>query len=140
LFLFIAFPEKGKNYLQYSKRNKMPQNIIQGEVNEKAKAALIDESGKPTSHFQAYIKYQENWKNKRKAYDSAYANASNNPLQLQQWPIEGVLYQQETDEAWDRWVALGFKNEIENAINILASQPTDPAIKSLIEKVGLGGN
>ena len=49
-------------------------------------------------------------------------------MKLQSWPIDGTSYEDDANEAWDRWTALGFKNEIENAIATLAAQGTDPAI------------
>lgn len=74
------------------------------------------------------LQFEDAYKNKVKAWQKAYAAAFTDPMKLQNWPNEGVLYQNDADEAWDRWVSLGFKNEIENAIATLAAQGTDPAI------------
>ncbi len=74
------------------------------------------------------MQYEEAWKDKKKAWNRAYANAFTDPMKLQNWGIDGVPYQDDADEAMDRWVGLGFKNEIENALAILAAQGTDPAI------------
>jgi len=93
-----------------------------------ARAVLADKDDNPTSHYQAYMDREEEYKDKVKAYNRAYAGAMTDPFKLQNWPREGVLYQQDIDEAWDRWVGLGHKQEIEKAINTLAAQGTDPAI------------
>ncbi|HEV8508776.1 MAG TPA: hypothetical protein VGQ53_25450 [Chitinophagaceae bacterium] len=102
---------------------------------ENAKATLIDKNGNPTPNYQAYMKYEEEWKGKKEAYNTAYAKAMANASQLQRWPNEGVLYQHEVEGAWDRWLTLGFKMEIENAISILgASRSIDPEIENVIKK------
>jgi len=93
-----------------------------------AQAKLMDQDGNPTPHYQAYMQYEDEYKSKVKAWHKAYASAFTDPMKLQNWPIDGVLYQDDADEAMDRWVGLGHKEEIENAIATLAAQGTDPAI------------
>lgn len=94
------------------------------EKYENAKSILVDKFGNPTQHYKAYLQYQTEYQNIVKAKDSAYANAFNNPIQLQRWPIEGKSFQLDIDNAMNKWVALGYKNEIENAISIMANQGT----------------
>jgi hypothetical protein len=98
------------------------------EAYDKARAKLMDEEGNPTKQYQAYMDYEDRYKDKVKAWQRAYAAAFTDPMKLQSWPIEGTLYHDEADEAWDRWVGFGFKEEIENALATLAAQGTDPAI------------
>jgi hypothetical protein len=93
-----------------------------------ATAKLMDKDGNPTPHYQAYMQYEDEYKSKVKAWQRAYAAAFTDPMKLQNWPIQGTSYQDDADEAMDRWTGLGFKQEIENAINTLAAQGTDPAI------------
>lgn len=95
---------------------------------ENAQAKLMDKDGNPTPHYQAYMQYEDEYKSKLRAWQRAYSNAFTDPMKLQNWPIEGVSYQDDVDEAMDRWMGFGFKEEIENAIAILAAQGTDPAI------------
>jgi hypothetical protein len=89
---------------------------------EESQSKLTDKDGNPTPHYKAYMKYQEEWKNKVEALNKAHEDAFTNPIKLQQWPIESRLYQDDVDQAMNRWVALGFKQEIENAIDILAAR------------------
>lgn len=93
-----------------------------------ATAKLMDKDGNVTPHYQAYMQYEDEWKSKVKARNKAYSAAFTDPIKLQQWPQDGVPYQDDVDEAWDRWMGLGFKVEIEKAIATLAAQGTDPAI------------
>lgn len=93
-----------------------------------AQAKLMDTDGNTTVHYQQYLQYEEKWKTKVKAWHRAYASALSDPLKLQTWPTDGVAYQDDADEAMDQWVGLGFKEEIDNAIAVLAAQGTDPAI------------
>jgi len=95
---------------------------------ENASAKLMDKDGNVTPHYQAYDLYQEEYNSKRRALDKAYSAAFTDPMKLQRWPQEGVLYQDDVDRAWDRWMGFGFKEEIEKALNTLAAQGTDPAI------------
>jgi hypothetical protein len=95
---------------------------------EAATAKVMDKDGNPTPHYQAYMQYEDEWKSKVKAWHKAYSDAFTNPMKLQNWPIDGTLYQDDADQAMDRWVSFGFKEEIENAIATLAAQGTDPAI------------
>ena len=95
---------------------------------EDAKAKMMDKDGNPTPHYEAYMRFQDEYRSKVRSWNKAYAAAFTNPMRLQQWPIEGKLYHEDADDAMDRWVAFGFKQEIENAMAILAAQGTDPAI------------
>lgn len=95
---------------------------------EAATAKLMDKDGNPTPHYEAYMRYEDEWKSKVRARNKAYAAAFTDPMKLQQWPSDGVLYQEDVDEAWNRWMGLGHKVEIEKAIDTLAAQGTDPAI------------
>ena len=93
-----------------------------------ATAKLMDKDGNVTPHYQAYMQYEDEYKSKVKSRNKAYSAAFTDPMKLQQWPQDGVPYQDDVDEAWNRWMALGFKIEIEKAIDTLAAQGTDPAI------------
>ncbi|BDC46044.1 hypothetical protein [Paraburkholderia terrae] len=93
-----------------------------------ATSKLMDKDGNVTPHYQAYMQYEDTYKSKVKAWHRAYANAMTDPMKMQNWPIDGVQYQDDADEAMDRWVGLGFKQEIETAIATLAAQGIDPSI------------
>ena len=112
--------------------NGIPANVVLNDAMQKAyadaTALLQDKDGNVTPHYQAYMQFEEAWKDKIKAWHRAYANAFTDPMKLQNWPIDGTSYEDDANEAMDRWVGLGFKQEIENAIAILAAQGTDPAI------------
>src|SRR6266496_1939075 len=95
---------------------------------EDAQAKLMDQDGNMTPHYEAYLKYQDEYRDKVKGWHRAYAASLTDPMKLQVFPIEGVTYQDEADEALDRWVGFGHKEEIENAIATLAAQGMDPAI------------
>lgn len=95
---------------------------------ERAQAKLVDENEDATRHYEKYMEYEEEYREKVRAWHKAYADAFTDPMKLSQWPVTGVAYHDEADEAFDRWVALGHKEEIENALAILAAQGTDPAI------------
>ncbi|HEX4963549.1 MAG TPA: hypothetical protein VF173_22155 [Thermoanaerobaculia bacterium] len=103
-------------------------NPAMKQAYENAQAKLMDKDGNPTPHYQAYMQYEDDYKSKVKAWHKAYAGAFTDPMKLQSWPIEGTSYQDDADEAMDRWQSFGFKHEIENAIDTLAAQGTDPAI------------
>jgi hypothetical protein len=95
---------------------------------EKAKAKIMDAEGNPTLHYDAYVKYKDEYMSKVKALNRAYAIAFSNPLSKQTWPIEGRFYQEDVNEAFARWSGFGHKNEIEGALALLAAQGIDPAI------------
>lgn len=95
---------------------------------EDAKAKIMDKDGNPTPHYEAYLRWGDEYKSKVKAWNRAYTNAFSDPLKLNRWPIEGRAYHEDADDAMDRWVGFGFKQEIENAMATLAAQGTDPAI------------
>ena len=92
------------------------------------KAKLVDKNGDATPHYIAYKKYENEWRGKVRSWHKAYADAFTNPMKLQSWPDDGAAYEDEANEAMDTWIAMGYKEEIENAINTLAAQGTDPAI------------
>ena len=89
---------------------------------------LITNDGTLTPQFQAYTKYEQAYKDKLEARDKAYSAALSDAMKLQQWPMDGVAYQEDVDTAWNRWMGLGFKIEIEKAIAALSAQGRDEAI------------
>jgi hypothetical protein len=91
-------------------------------------AKLIDHDGNVTPHYRAYLQYEDAYHRKVEARRKAYAAACNDPMQLQQWPQDSVLLQDEVDAAWDRWIGLGFKLEIETALDTLVAQGADHAM------------
>ena len=93
-----------------------------------ARAKLMDADGNPTPHYNAYMQYEEQYKDKVKAWHRAYAAAFTDPMKLQSWPVQGVEYEDDANEAMDRWTGFGFKEEIETAVATLAAQGQDPAI------------
>jgi hypothetical protein len=97
-----------------------------------AAAKLMDKDGNPTPHYEAYMRYEAEYKSKVKAWNRAYASAYTDPMRLQNWPIDGRAYHDDADEAMDNWVGLGFKQEIETAIATLAAQGVDPAIALIV--------
>jgi hypothetical protein len=100
-------------------------NSAMQQTYEAAQAKVMGQDGNPTPHCQAYMRFEDEYKSKVKARDEAYAAACSDPMRLQNWPIVGRTYADDVDKAMDRWVSLGFKNEIENAIATLASLNTD---------------
>jgi hypothetical protein len=99
---------------------------------EDARAKLMDKDGNVTPHYEAYMRFEDEYKSKVKKWTQAYAAAYTDPMRLQNWPIEGRSYHEDADEAMDRWVGLGFKPEIEKAIATLAAQGIDPAIALIV--------
>ncbi|HKP38751.1 MAG TPA: hypothetical protein VJT71_17980, partial [Pyrinomonadaceae bacterium] len=93
-----------------------------------ARAKLQDKDGNPTPHYNAYQQYEEKYKDKVKEWHRAYAKAAATPDTLEAWPTTGTDYQDDVDEAMDDWTALGYKEEIEDAIATLAAQGTDPSM------------
>ena len=93
-----------------------------------ATAKLMDENGNVTTHYQAYMQYEDAYNSKVKARNKAFAAAASDPIKLQHWPEDGVVYQDDVDQAWNRWMGLGFKAEIETAINTLAAQGPIPPL------------
>ena len=54
--------------------------------------------------------------------NAAHQEAMNNPMKLQMWPVEGRTYHDDVDSAMNVWIALGYKYEVENAINTLRAE------------------
>jgi hypothetical protein len=93
-----------------------------------ANAKLMTEEGDSTVHFEKYMQYRDEYQETVRTRDKMYANAMSDPMKLQMWPIQGKTYQDDVEFAWDKWQGFGFKQEIDEAIAVLASQGIDPAI------------
>lgn len=100
---------------------------IQAALNA-ARAKIQNADGSETSHYQAYKKYKEDYQTASRALDRAYSSAFADPVKLNEWPINGVSYQDDKNDAFEQWTAFGFKNEIEEAEATLAAQGIDPSI------------
>lgn len=116
---------------------------------DKATAVLMDKDGYTTPKFEAYQRFRDEYMNKVRSLNRAYASAFTDPARLAVWPLEGRLYQEDVDFAYDQWAGLGFKQDVEKALNTLAAQGIDPAIllisrakrkyqNSLLEFMGIG--
>jgi hypothetical protein len=77
---------------------------------------FLSPGGEPTGRYAAYLKYQEKYAEAKQTLASAYSAALSDPAQIQQWPITSVSLSSAVDSAWDEWVTLGFKNEIERQL------------------------
>jgi hypothetical protein len=87
-----------------------------------ARAKLVDVDGHPTPRYQAYMRFQDEYHTKLRAWQEGYAQASADPMKLQAWPLEGGSYHHDADAALTRWETLGFKQEIDAAIAVLKGQ------------------
>lgn len=95
---------------------------------QEAQDKILDKDGNPTAHFNAYNQYRQLYQDAAKAQNKAYAGAMSDPLKYSNWPINGKQYQDDVDYTWSQWMGFGFKEEIENALSILAAQGIDPAV------------
>jgi hypothetical protein len=94
---------------------------------EDARAKLMNPDGTPSRKYEAYLRHEQEHARKTAEMNAAYGEALANPMKLQMWPIEGRAYHDDVDRAMDRWVSLGFKYEIENAIATLGAQAGEDA-------------
>lgn len=133
---YRAMPQCGKVndawFAIISGANGIPSDM---ELNDEMKkaisdatAVLMDKDGNSTPHYEAYLKYEDEYRSKVKARNQQYGNAVSDPMRLQMWPINGKVFQDEVEEAFAKWQGFGFKVEIEKALNTLAAQGIDPAI------------
>ena len=85
----------------------------------RAETLLRDADGRPTAEYQAYLDRQAAFLRARRRYEEALAEAQRQPDLLRLWPIHGVAHEKEVRAAYDRWVALGHKAEVEAALAVL---------------------
>jgi len=94
-----------------------------------AKAVLVDPAtGNPTPHYNAYLYYQQKYFDAQQNLNGQYANAVTDPTKFAMWPITGKIPQEKVNSAQETWAGLGFKNEIETAMDTLHAQGIDPSI------------
>jgi hypothetical protein len=108
-----------------------PELELNGDIKkavEKSKSIMQTPEGDSTPHFDKYLQYRDEYQEAVQNRDRQYGNAFSDPMKLQMWPIQGKTYQDDVNFAWDKWQALGFKQEIEEAMAVLSSQGIDPAI------------
>lgn len=101
-----------------------------------AQAVLIDANGNPTPHYTAYLNYQSLYQEAVEDLDGQYADAMTDPNKLAMWPIQGKIPQEKVNQAMETWAGLGFKSEIETALDTLNAQGMDPAV-ALINRAKL---
>ena len=99
----------------------MQLNDNQQEGFDEARSLLSDKEGNPTVKYQAYLKYEHEYKNKVQALNLAYEEAKSSPGKFQAWPIIGKQYSDDVNDGMTKWVVLGYKNQIESAFNLLKS-------------------
>jgi hypothetical protein len=124
---YMVMPVVNKNsntwYVIFTGKNKiLTEPVLSDELKksyEDAQSKLTNKDGNPTSHYEAYLYYQDEWNTKKMELNKAYADALTNPIKLQNWPIDEIPYQNNVDQVMDKWVTLGFKHEIENALDTL---------------------
>jgi hypothetical protein len=74
---------------------------------------LTNQKGILTPDQQNYIKFAKEYHQAVSAWNDSFAAARKDPFKLQNWPIDGVLYENRIEEAFDRWLILGKKEETE---------------------------
>lgn len=92
---------------------------------ENARELLYDHDSNPTAKYKAYLKYQDAYKDKVSKQNDMYNDALLNPQKLRMWPITGKEYSDDVKDAMNKWTVMGFKHEIESALNILNAQGFD---------------
>src|SRR5690606_18968911 len=116
---------------------------------ERAEKLMVDEEGNDTPKYEKYNQYRDEYYDAVRERDRQYANALSDPLKFNLWPMQGKIYQDDVDYAWDKWQSRGAKQEIEEAMALLSAQGIDPAIlmirrakmkyeNSLINMPGIG--
>jgi hypothetical protein len=104
---------------------------------EAAKAVLVDpKTGNPTPHYNAYLYYQQKYYDAQQNLNGQYADAIEDPNEFAMWPIKGKIPQEKVNSALEAWAGLGYKSEIETALDTLNAQGMDPAI-ALINRAKL---
>jgi hypothetical protein len=92
-----------------------------------AKALLISEDGKPTAKYEAYLKYAQLVSEKEQEMNKAREKTQKDFKLFHDWPMTSKVYYDALQQAKDQWLALGYKNEIEQAINTLKATGQDTA-------------
>jgi hypothetical protein len=93
-----------------------------------ARAVVMDDDLMPTAKQDAYDAYKGKYDDAVDRYQTEYAAVVTDPVKRAQWPKRGVRFQRDIDLAMAKWRGFGFKHEVEDAMDILAAQGTDPSI------------
>jgi len=133
--------------------NGIPQDLTLSPALQQAyanaQARLKNADGSTTVHFKEYQDYKDKYNSKVKAYFRAYADSFTSEAKRNTWPEDGVGYDNDCQDAKRNWESLGFKQEIETALDTLAAQGVDPAMalikqardrftNSMVEFTGIG--
>lgn len=103
-------------------------NDEQTRALEAARSVFSDRDGAITPKFERYKQLRDAWIAKKRTLNQAYSAAFSDPIKLQNFPLVGASYQQDVDSAYNEWVALGSKAEIEKAQALLDAQGIDPSV------------
>jgi hypothetical protein len=116
---------------------------------DNAKSKLQNADRSTTPEFKDYQDYRDKYTAKEKAYNKAYADSFTDPVKRNNWPLDGVVYDDDKKQAMQDWVNSGSKEDIEEALNILSARGSDPSMalinqskdrftNSLLEFTGIG--
>jgi hypothetical protein len=103
-------------------------NAAMTQAYKDATAKLMDSEGTMTRKNEKYEQYRKEYQDAVRARNRAFSDAFTDPMKFQRWAQDGVLYNDDIEHAQSNWSAHGFREEIEQAMNTLAAQGTDPAI------------
>ena len=92
---------------------------------KEAKKLLILDDGSPSPQYEAYLRFANLTTEKERAMNEAKLRASKDPMMMHNWPISGKMFNDELQQAKDQWIVLGYKKEIEQAINVLKAAGQD---------------
>jgi hypothetical protein len=99
---------------------KVSIRIAAGDPSSAGQAALpadlVAPDGQPTARYAAYLRYQTEYFKAKQDYTTAQTADLADPARGANWPIEGVSLQNLVDSAFQKWVVLGHKNEIEREL------------------------
>lgn len=104
---------------------------LQKSIEEANKLLFSTDADGNVTESKAYLNYQDYRNKYNDAVDKLsdeYLNARSDPAKFQQWPTRGLRFKDDARAAWDKWMAMGKKKEIEAALDFISAQGTDAAV------------
>jgi hypothetical protein len=99
--------------------NKSPDHLSTAHSGDNINSDAPPGDNNNIDKYNTYRQYEKEYTEKVNSFIAAYAQAQNDPEELNNWPATGQKYTAEIYDAMQRWEELGFKKEMDDLMDVV---------------------
>ena len=110
---------QGRQNLHFDRTSGGTTGRMTDETYQRALSTLFDAQSRPTPAYKSYLRCKQAYDAEVSARDDLRSAARHEPMALQNLPVMSRRLGDAIDAAMNQWLTIGYKNEIEAALQIV---------------------